>query len=197
MEPLTDALGTHGEAPAAQAPARPRRGLLFWLVAGALAALIALLLVAVLRPAQNNPLTSPNRPAQDFTMSLYNGGTLRLSALRGKTVVLNFWWSNCAPCVQEAALLQRQWLAWKNKDVVFVGIDELDDPHSAAPRQFLRTYHITYPNGWDPGDVSIQYGTTGQPETFVISPRGVIRSHYVLPFTDDRTLSNLIREARA
>src|ERR671928_123702 len=81
--------------------------------------------------------------------------------------------------------------------VVFVGVDELDDPSTAVPRQFLKTYHVSYPNGWDPGDVDIQYGTTGQPETFFITPHGVIKSKYTMPFTDDRTLAALIQEARA
>jgi cytochrome c biogenesis protein CcmG/thiol:disulfide interchange protein DsbE len=176
---------------------RRRRGPLVWGTAVLAAAIVALLAAAVLRPADDNPLVKVNRPAPDFTMSLYNGGTLHLGSLRGKTVVLNFWWSGCDPCKQEAPILERQWRAWKNKGVVFVGVDELDDPSTAVPRQFLKTYHVSYPNGWDPGDVDIQYGTTGQPETFFITPHGTIKSKYTMPFTDDRTLAALIQEARS
>ena len=176
---------------------RRRRGPLVWGTAVLAAAIVALLAAAVLRPADDNPLVKVNRAAPDFTMSLYNGGTLHLGSLRGKTVVLNFWWSGCDPCKQEAPILERQWRAWKNKGVVFVGVDELDDPSTAVPRQFLKTYHVSYPNGWDPGDVDIQYGTTGQPETFFITPHGVIKNKYAMPFTDDRTLAALIQEARS
>lgn len=174
-----------------------RRGRLIWLAPAVAAGFVALLLTAVLRPPANDPLSAPNRPAPDFTMSLYGGGTLHLAGLRGKTVVVNFWWSNCLPCVQEAPILERQWRAWKGKGVVFVGIDEIDDPRSSAPRQFLSRYGITYPNGWDPGDVDIQFGTTGQPETYFVSPRGIITHKYVLPFPDDQTLAALIRETRS
>ncbi len=174
---------------------RPRP--LVWLCAGVAVAFVAILAVAVLRPAGDNALSAPNQPAADFTMRLYNGGSLSLKSLRGKTVVLNFWWSGCQPCVQEAPILEHQWQAWKNKGVVFVGVDEQDDPSSAAPRDFLRSYGITYPNGWDPGDVDIQYGTTGQPETFIISPRGIKKFHYAMPFPDEATLAALIRKARA
>jgi thiol-disulfide isomerase/thioredoxin len=182
---------------AAGGDTRRRRGPLAWGAAVLAAAIVALLAVAVLRPAQDNPLVQINRAAPDFTMSLYGGGTLHLSSLHGKTVVLNFWWSGCQPCVQEAPILERQWLAWKNKGVVFVGMDELDDPSTAAPRQFLQRYHVSYPNGWDPGDVDIQYGTTGQPETFFITPHCTIKTKYSMPFTDDSTLAALIQEARS
>src|SRR5919201_5436352 len=182
---------------AAGGDTRRRRGPLAWGAAVLAAAIVALLAAAVLRPAQDNPLVQINRAAPDFTMSLYRGGTLHLSSLRGKTVVLNFWWSGCVPCQQEAPLLERQWRAWKDKGVVFVGVDEIDDPATATPRDFLRRYHITYPNGWDPGDVDIAYGTTGQPETLFITPHGLIQRKYAMPFTDERTLARLIEETRA
>lgn len=193
MDQTEPILAKHHES---RARLRRRGGPFTWLVAAVSAAFVALLAVAVLRPATDNPLASFNRPAYNFTMSLYGGGTLNLKSLRGKTVVLNFWWSHCAPCVQEAPILERQWRAWKGKNVVFVGIDELDDPTTPAPRDFLRTYHVTYPNGPDPGDVSIQYGTTGQPETVFITPRGLFKNKYAMPFTDDQSLARLIQEAR-
>ena len=188
---------TQRDRMAAGRDSRRRRGPLVWGAAALAAAIVALLAVAVLRPAQDNPLVKINRAAPDFTMSLYGGGKLHLGSLGGKMVVLNFWWSGCRPCVQEAPVLERQWRAWKNKGVVFVGVDELDDPSTAAPHQFLKTYPVSYPNGWDPGDVDIQYGTTGQPETFFITPHGTIKNKYAMPFTDDRTLAALIQEARS
>ena len=177
------------------APApRRRRGIV--VAAGALvAAFVALLLTAVLRAPANSPLTAPHRPAPQFAMSLYGGGTLSMAQLRGKTVLVNFWWSGCQPCVDEAAILERQWKVWKSKGVVFVGIDEIDDPASQAPRQFLKNFGVTYPNGWDPGDVDIQFGTTGQPETYLISPRGIIERGYIQPFSNDSALANFIRGA--
>ncbi len=175
---------------------RPRRGLFLWAAVGA-AGFIALLAAAVLRPASTTPLQALNRPAPDFTLPRYDGGTLHLAALRGKTVMINFWWSGCIPCQDEAPLLERQWRAWRDKGVVFVGVDEIDDPHSAAPRAFLRKYGITYSNVWDTSDMAIEYGTTGQPESFFVTRRGVMTTKYALPFPDDRTLARLIQETRA
>jgi len=178
----------------AAARSRRRRGPLVWLPVAAVVAIVALLVAAVLRPADNNPLVLMNKPAPDFTIKLYGGGALNLKGLRGKTVVANFWWSDCPPCIQEAPILARQWQAWRNKGVVFVGIDELD---VSEPRDFLKTYNVTYPTGPDPDYVNIEYGATGQPETVFISPRGIVTAKYVQPFTDDATLAHLIEGARA
>src|SRR5919205_557337 len=122
---------------AVDADARRRRGPLAWGAAVLAAAIVALLAVAVLRPAQDNPLVQINRAAPDFTMSLYGGGTLHLGSLRGKTVVLNFWWSGCEPCKQEAPILERQWRAWKKRGVGFVGVKQQEEPSREAPRAVL------------------------------------------------------------
>ncbi len=179
--------------------ARPRRarrgGPIFWLVVVVVAALVAALAVAALRPVRDDVTARPNLPAQDFTMSLYQGGSLRLAALRGHTVVVNFWWAGCPPCRDEAGILERASRAWKNKGVVFVGVDTQDDAPTAL--RFLKDYHVTYPNGPQPGALDIDYVLTGTPETIFISPDGIERVHYKQPFPDDATLSNAIREARA
>jgi cytochrome c biogenesis protein CcmG/thiol:disulfide interchange protein DsbE len=194
MAHIGDVTTSEGDSPANQASRRRSRA---WLVVLPLGALIAVLAVAVANPTQDTSTTIPMRQASDFTLPLFGGGTLHLKSLRGKTVVLNFWASWCQPCVQEAPILERQWRAWKDRGVVFVGIDTGEDPHSSAVQQFLRQYDVTYLNGWDASAIDIDYGTTGQPETFFITPRGMIRRHVALPFTDDQTLSSYIQEARA
>ena len=42
-----------------------------------------------------------NKPAPDFTLKDLTGKKWRLSQLKGKTVVLNFWFTTCPPCIQE------------------------------------------------------------------------------------------------
>ncbi len=170
-----------------------RRGPLVWLIPAVVLALLAALAVAVLRPSGDAPLLMRDRPVIDFKMALYGGGALDTRSLRGKTVVVNFWWSGCPPCKDEAPLLEQAWRRWKDKNVVFVGVDEQDE---TAPVDFIRKYHITYPNGKDPNYVNIEYGATGQPETVVISPRGMY-TKYGSEFPDAATLDRLIARARA
>jgi len=174
---------------------RGRRGPIFWATLVAVVALLGVLVVGVVRPAPNNPLSNPNRVADDFALPLYTGGAVHLAALRGKTVVLNFWWAGCQPCVDEAAILEKGWRTWQKRGVVFIGVNTQDD--EATARRFLHTYHVTYPTGSDPSSLSISYGATGTPETFVISPRGTIRFRYAQPFTNVATLDNLIAEVHA
>ena len=57
------------------------------------------------------------------------GKIIDLSALRGKTVVVNFWSTWCPPCVEEMPMFSEVQAQWKDKDVVFVGIaaDQADN----------------------------------------------------------------------
>jgi cytochrome c biogenesis protein CcmG/thiol:disulfide interchange protein DsbE len=98
-------------------------------------------------------------------------GTLSLASLRGKVVVMNFWQSYCPPCHTEARTLaaaSRRWAG--NKDVVFLGVDEID--LRSAARKFMQRYGITYPTISDDGPLVGHYGVTGYPETFFIDRRG-------------------------
>jgi cytochrome c biogenesis protein CcmG, thiol:disulfide interchange protein DsbE len=110
--------------------------------------------------------------ADDFALDL-NSKPAHLSDLRGKVVVLNFWASWCAPCIEETpsliALQQR--IASRNGVVLGVSIDE----DASAYEKFLRDQHINYPTYLDPSKkIATDYGTSMWPETYIIDRRGVI-----------------------
>lgn len=48
----------------------------------------------------------PGAPAPDFTASTLEGGTVKLSQLRGKTVVLDFWSKSCTPCLRSLPMIE-------------------------------------------------------------------------------------------
>lgn len=132
-------------------------------------------------------------PAADFAISTFDGGTFRLSEQRGKVVVVNFWASWCPPCREEAPVLERGWRLYRDRDVVFVGLDIWDTERDA--RAFLRRFGVTYPNGPDPrGAVAIDYGVTGIPETFFVRPDGTVARHWIGPLTDAQ-LAAFVEEA--
>jgi cytochrome c biogenesis protein CcmG, thiol:disulfide interchange protein DsbE len=109
-------------------------------------------------------------------------GTLSLASLRGKVVVLNFWQSYCQPCQTEARTLAAASKRWSGKDVVFVGVDEID--LRSAARKFMKRYGITYATVSDSGPLVGHYGVTGYPETFIVTRKGlVVPPHIVGPAT--------------
>lgn len=120
--------------------------------------------------------------APEFTLTTFEGEEYRLSDLRGKVVVLNFWASWCKPCEQEAADLETAWQHYgPGGDVIFLGVDWTDTEKKAL--EYLDKFNITYPNGPDLGTrISQAYRTTGVPETYIIDRDGNLAYVKVSPF---------------
>lgn len=119
------------------------------------------------------------KPAPPFALALFDGAHLNLEGLRGKVVVVNFWASWCFPaCYEEAPVLEAAWRAYKDRDVVVVGVN-VQDTEKAA-KEFMDRFQFTFPNGPDPGGkISIDYGVYGIPETFVLDKAGRIAYKHV------------------
>ena len=133
-----------------------------------------------------------NRPAPDFTLVLSDGRAVKLSDYRGKAVVINFWASWCAPCRAEAPTLEETHKRYADRGVVILGIGLWDTEEAAA--EFRKVYGQTYPSGVDPnGKIAIEYGVSGIPETYFITPDGMIAAKFVGPLPLE-TLETLLAE---
>ena len=119
------------------------------------------------------------RPAATFVLRLFDGGVLDTKALRGRVLVVNFWASWCYPaCYEEAPRLQRVWERYRDCGVIVIGVNIQD--REAAARGFIRQFGQTFPNGMDrTGEMSIDFGVYGVPETFVVDQNGLIRAKHV------------------
>lgn len=123
-------------------------------------------------------------PAPAFDLSRLEGkGRVRLAAYRGKAVVVNFWASDCGPCKQEMPQLERASRRWAAKDVVVLGIDELD--FRGPARRFVHAHGITYPIAFDGlGDAVAPYGVRFTPTTFFVDRHGRIVERVLGPMKD-------------
>ena len=113
--------------------------------------------------------------APDFTVS-DGTSSVHLADYRGKVVLLNFWWTQCAPCIQEMPGLLDLHHERPDLAILAVSIDEDADTY----RHFVDRHHVDLITVRDPTESAAQlYHTEGWPETYVISRKGVILRKFV------------------
>jgi cytochrome c biogenesis protein CcmG/thiol:disulfide interchange protein DsbE len=117
------------------------------------------------------------KSAVDFPLTLA-GKSERLSDLKGKVVVLNFWATWCPPCVEETPSLNRlqKYIDSRGGMILGVSIDE----DGAAYEQFLRDQNVVFPTYRDATKkTASDYGTSIFPETYIIDRHGKIARKFV------------------
>lgn len=111
--------------------------------------------------------------APDFELATLDGGTIKLSQLRGKGVLINFWASWCKPCRDEMPAIQRVYDLHKDKglEVLAVNIAET----KVTVDGFVRHLDLTFPILLDQDrEVTRLYGIGPIPSSIFISPEGKV-----------------------
>jgi len=192
-------------------PEREPSALPRWIAAIIIGAIALASLAALLWPLLNKPATVTDAgviraqieadgaagrigaPAPDFEWTSLDGQTLRLSAYRGKVVVVNFWATWCPPCREEMPALQR--VAASEPDVVVLEVD-LMEPGDKA-RSFLDSLGLDRLQPVLDGDgaTTRRFGVLSLPSTFFIDKTGVIR-HLELTAMSEAQIRTGIQKAR-
>jgi len=113
----------------------------------------------------------PGSPAPDFQLKDLQGNMVRLSTLRGKTVVLHFWATWCPHCLSEMPLLERtsRELAARGAQVLAINLGE---PHRKVER-YTQEHGLKLTILLDSrGKAAQAFGVVGLPATLVIDPEG-------------------------
>lgn len=135
------------------------------------------------------------------TGTTLQGRPFDLASWQGKVVVVNFWASNCGPCVAEADAFEQVYQNDKGKGVEFLGVDVRDDKFQAT--QFEADHHVSYPSLFDPSNlIALHFHgmpPNATPTTIVLDRSGRIaaRQSGEIYFTQLRDLVDHVLNERA
>jgi cytochrome c biogenesis protein CcmG/thiol:disulfide interchange protein DsbE len=167
-----------------------------WVAGVALVVVVAVVAVVATRPAyQATTAVSPvvGHQAPPITGVTLTGKPFSLASYRGRWVVLNFFASWCIPCQEEEPNLvafdyQQQ---HRSDGAALVGV--VFEDTAGAARDFQRAEGATWPTLADTNtQIALDYGVTSPPETFLITPTGLVADHIVGAVTEpylDRQLA--------
>jgi thiol-disulfide isomerase/thioredoxin len=143
--------------------------------------------------AARAPRSIPMPDEQDVASALnveiekLDGSTFKLADFRGKVLVVDFWQTNCAPCIKllpKLANLSRQ---YRDKGVEVVGLTSDEKSEQSNVVKFLKRYGADYTIGYDNRWVSSAFlkGTEDEtgappiPQVFVLSREGRVIEHLI------------------
>lgn len=132
---------------------------------------LALLLAGCAAPPADE---AENQVAPAFELPDLASGTMKLSDLKGKVVILDFWATWCGPCIVEIPQYAKFWKKNRARGVEVVGV-VIQSGTPEDVQDFIREAQIPYRQLLGTDDIAIAYGAEGLPTTFVIDAEGRIR----------------------
>ncbi|HVV55378.1 MAG TPA: TlpA disulfide reductase family protein [Mucilaginibacter sp.] len=132
--------------------------------------------------------------AYPFELGLYTGnGTLNLNSLKGKVVLLTFWFPACGPCRDEFPHFQAVINKFKGEDVAYIGINISPDQDPYVIPFMKNTKYSFIPLRGSPEFAAKYYGVDGEPGNFLIDKNGkIVFKDFNIGSTNQRTLQLMI-----
>ncbi len=135
------------------------------------------------------------KPAKDFTSHLVSGGSITLSKLKGKVILLDFWAVWCPPCVKGIPHLKKIYNEFKNKNFEIIGISldkkrEQVEKYIAANQIKWKMIH-SGKEWYD--DIARLYKVNLIPSYWVIDKNGILRD-FGIHLRDKEKLKKIIKK---
>jgi cytochrome c biogenesis protein CcmG/thiol:disulfide interchange protein DsbE len=131
--------------------------------------------------AQHSQLVGKLAPS--FDLATLDGTKISRADLAGKSVIVNFWNTWCIPCQTELPAL-RSFYAEHTGESDFAMVGIVRDDVTATVRSFAQGEDLPWTIALDPDNqAALAFATRGQPETYAISPSGVVVAAYYGPMT--------------
>jgi cytochrome c biogenesis protein CcmG/thiol:disulfide interchange protein DsbE len=145
-------------------------------IKAATAVLLVALALVIVYSVQDH-VVSVGDSAPNFRVKTDGGAVITPKDFGGKVLVLNFWASWCAPCVQEMPSLNQFQKMFASQGVVVLGINV--DRKEDAYRNMLNRFQVTFQTVRDPDEnINYKYGTYKIPESYIIDRNGKVVQKY-------------------
>ncbi len=149
----------------------------------AIIAAIGVLLVAlswVIVKSMQEHVTQAGDRAPDFSITTDRGAKITPANFGGKVLVLNFWATWCAPCIEEIPSLEKFVHVFNDSGVVVLAVSI--DSSEKRYADFLKRRPVSFQTMRDPSaDISAEYGTYKVPETYIIDKNGRVAQKIIGP----------------
>lgn len=133
--------------------------------------LVLLASAAVPARAENPPLFP------DLEMAGADGGSIRLSQLKGNVILVNVWATWCGPCRLELPIVQRMYDKYSDRNFVVLAVNVDADRKRIDP--FMKRNNISLPVYYASPEDAGQMTAAGIPSTFIIGPDRTLLDHMV------------------
>ena len=111
-----------------------------------------------------------------------SGEKIKTEKLKGKVIVINFWFTSCHPCIAELPALNRLVQEYKEKDVVFLGLST--DTKEMLDLYFFPKYKFDFKIIPDALNIIQKIGSTGYPTTYIVDKQGKVQASWFGGRTD-------------
>ena len=130
--------------------------------------------------------------AIDFELKTLDGKTVKLSDLRGKPVLINFWATWCGPCRFEMPFLQQINDSYAARGLVLLAVDIAESP--ATVEKFMTELNLSLIVPMDTDKkVAKAYGIAAIPTTYFIDKNGIIQQRMVGAFPNKATIETMLK----